>query len=91
MTTTNGVHHATDEAIDQLYAWMPADVVPAPLPEAPASVNVRVLLAGHEVQLTLRGTDEGQVLQRLQEALARPDVRPLPKPAPKAGAWRKGH
>jgi hypothetical protein len=56
------------------------------LPEAPASCNVRVLVAGHEVQWTLRGRDEGEVFTRLQALLARQDVRPLPpKPAPRSG------
>jgi len=57
----------------------------AGLPEAPASCNVRVLVAGHEVQWTLRGHDEAEVFTRLQALLARKDVRPLPpKPAPRA-------
>jgi len=55
----------------------------SPLPEAPASVNVRVLVQGHEVQWTLRGTDEAEVFTRLQALLARKDVQPLPKPAPR--------
>jgi hypothetical protein len=55
----------------------------SPLPEAPASVNVRVLVQGHEVQFTLRGEHEGAVFTRLQALLARKDVQPLPKPAPR--------
>jgi hypothetical protein len=55
------------------------------LPEAPASVNVRVLMAGHEVQWTLRGHDEAQVYARLQALLTRQDVKVIPRPAPKAG------
>jgi len=54
---------------------------PAALPEAPASVNVRLLVAGHEVQFTLRGLDEAEVLARLQAFLARQEVQPLPTPA----------
>jgi hypothetical protein len=63
----------------------------SPLPEAPASCNVRVLVAGHEVQWTLRGHDEADVFTRLQTLLARKDVRPLPpKPAPRAAGqqWK---
>lgn len=61
----------------------------SPLPEASASCNVRVLVAGHEVQWTLRGTDEAEVFTRLQTLLARKDVAPLPKPAPRAaGQWK---
>ena len=42
-----------------------------PLPEAPASANVRVLIEGREVQVTLRDTDEGRLLTRLAPLLAR--------------------
>ena len=61
-----------------------------PLPEAPASVNVRAMLGGYEVQITLRGTDEAALLVRLAALLKRPDIRPVPKPAPRTGGWRKG-
>lgn len=92
MMTSNGqggVHHATDEAIDSLYAWIaPAQPAPAPLPEAPASVNVRVLVAGHEVQWTLRGHDEAQVFDRLHTILKRQDVKVIPKPVPKSN-WKR--
>jgi hypothetical protein len=42
-----------------------------PLPEAPASVNVRLTIAGREVQLTLRDTSEERLLVRLEEVLQR--------------------
>jgi len=60
-----------------------------PLGEAPASVNVRAMLAGHECQLTLRDHDEGALLLRPQAVLKRPDVQPVPRPAPRAGQWKK--
>jgi hypothetical protein len=41
----------------------------AQLPEAPASVNVRLTVAGREVQLTLRDTDETRLLARLDTVL----------------------
>jgi hypothetical protein len=44
---------------------------PAPLPEAPASVNVHLELGGRQVQLTLRDTDEGRLLERLEAVLQR--------------------
>jgi hypothetical protein len=67
----------------------PPPVETAPLYEAPASCNVRVLVAGHEVQFTLRGEHENDVFARLQALLARKDVRPLPpKPQPRQ-QWRK--
>jgi hypothetical protein len=46
-------------------------VPPAPLPEAPASVNVHLELAGRQVQLTLRDSDEGRLLARLDAVLQR--------------------
>lgn len=73
----------------------PTDIVvdnknsPAPLPEAPSSANVRVLISGHEVQFTMRGTSDEAVLTRLQALLKRSDVRPLPKPQPRR--WRGGN
>jgi hypothetical protein len=43
----------------------------APLPEAPASINVHITLAGRDCQLTLRDTDETRLLTRLETVLAR--------------------
>jgi len=47
------------------------EALTAPLPEAPASVNVHLELAGRQVQLTLRDSDEGHLLQRLEVILQR--------------------
>jgi hypothetical protein len=47
-----------------------------PLYEAPCSVNVHVTIAGRQVQVTLRGTDEAEVLTRLEALLARYPVAP---------------
>ena len=41
------------------------------LPEAPASANVRVSVQGYDVQFTLRGWSENEVLDRLNGFLAR--------------------
>ena len=49
---------------------MQPDAPTAPLPEAPASVNVHLELAGRQVQLTLRDSDEGRLLARLAAVLA---------------------
>jgi hypothetical protein len=38
--------------------------------EAPASVNTKLTLAGREIQLTLRDSDEKRLLVRLAEVLA---------------------
>lgn len=45
------------------------------LPEAPASVNVRVQIQGREVQITLRDVDEERLLDRLAKVLERFPVR----------------
>jgi hypothetical protein len=42
-----------------------------PLPEAPTSINVHLELAGRQVQLTLRDSDEGRLLARLEVVLQR--------------------
>jgi len=42
-----------------------------PLPEAPASANVHVMLAGRKVQVTLRDQDEQRLLSRLEALLKR--------------------
>jgi hypothetical protein len=43
--------------------------LPAPLPEAPASVNCHITLEGRQVQVTLRDTDETRLLGRLAALL----------------------
>jgi hypothetical protein len=43
----------------------------AALPEAPASVNVRLCVFGHECQFTMRDSDEARLVERLQALLAR--------------------
>jgi len=48
-----------------------------PLPEAPASVNVRVTISGREVQWTLRDSDEARLAVRLEALLQR---YPMPEP-----------
>ncbi len=52
---------------------LPHEPAPAPPPthtEAPASVNCHLTIAGRQVQLTLRDTDETRLLARLTSILA---------------------
>jgi hypothetical protein len=49
----------------------PAAPVATPLPEAPASVNVRLCISGRDVQWTLRDVDEERLAARLEALLAR--------------------
>jgi hypothetical protein len=58
-----------------------------PLPEAPASVNCHLTIAGRQVQLTLRDTDETRLLARLQTVLAQ---YPAPQPQPPASTQGQG-
>jgi hypothetical protein len=53
------------------------------LPEAPASVNVRVQIGGREVQWTLRDTDEKRLATRLEALLQR---YPVAQPTPQASS-----
>jgi hypothetical protein len=48
----------------------------APLGEAPASVNCHIMLEGRQIQLTLRGTSEDEVLSRLEKVLQKYPVLP---------------
>jgi hypothetical protein len=57
---------------------MPPTPAPAPLPEAPASVNCHITVAGRQIQLTLRGMDELEVLARLERLLERYPVSTPP-------------
>jgi len=59
-----------------------------PLPEAPASVNLRVTIGGREVQWTLRDADEARLATRLEALLARyPVVQPPAQAASTAEGW----
>jgi len=49
----------------------PSHPTPAPLPEAPASVNIYLTVGGRQAQLTLRDSDEGRLLARLDAVLQR--------------------
>jgi hypothetical protein len=56
----------------------PQGPAPPPLPEAPASVNARVIIQGREVQWTLRDLDEARLAVRLEALLARYPVPQAP-------------
>jgi hypothetical protein len=69
-TAANG-QAATPSQPPPAQAQVSPAVPSAPLPEAPASINVHLELAGRQVQLTLRDSDEGRLLQRLDAVLQR--------------------
>ena len=78
----NNVEDAPPPAVEPVPAQPPGHGAQEPvqpsLPEAPASVNCHITIAGRQVQLTLRDTDEARLLQRLAAVLAQ---YPTPQPA----------
>jgi hypothetical protein len=67
---------------------------PAPLPEAPASVNCHLVIGGRQVQLTLRDTDETRLLARLEVVLQRfplPGVEASGQSTEQAKGWCHRH
>ena len=55
----------------------------SPLPESPASVNVRLMISGREVQWTLRDHDEVRLATRLERLLAQyPREQTVPQSGP---------
>jgi hypothetical protein len=78
-TPTNGVYHASDEAIDQLYAWMrPAPPAPAPCPEAAFSLTLKGTLDGQEALLTARGMTAAEFKDNLRAIRGLLDPPPAP-------------
>jgi hypothetical protein len=67
-----------------------ADAPATPRPEAPASCNVYVTLAGRKVQVTLRDSDEARMLARLEQLLQRFPAEDEPKQEPPEG-WCPVH
>jgi hypothetical protein len=70
----------------------PAAATVHPLPEAPASANCHVTIAGRQVQVTLRDTDETRLLSRLTALLALyPVETPASPSAPAPEGWCQVH
>jgi hypothetical protein len=64
-------HTLANNKLETLVGETPTDETPAPpaLPEAPASANVYVEIAGRKVQITLRDQDEQHLLTRMTAIL----------------------
>lgn len=76
-----GIQQRAMQAVQTTTAVAPVPTPPAaavthPLPEAPASANCHVTIAGRQVQVTLRDTDEARLLERLTALLAQYPVEP---------------
>ena len=68
-----GIHRRVHEVLaaqEHPYHGKGDTPVPPPLPEAPASVNCHITIEGRQVQLTLRDSDEGRLLARVEAVLA---------------------
>jgi hypothetical protein len=63
-------HGVTAAAAEVIAPMQDAEASVQPLPEAPASVNVYLMINGAQCQLTLRDTCERRLLERLQAVLA---------------------
>ena len=67
----------------------PSHPTPAPLPEAPASVNIYLTVGGRQAQLTLRDSDEGRLLARLDAVWLPAAMGHRPAPQPHQDLLRK--
>src|SRR5215472_6393272 len=70
-----------------------AETVQAPVQhtEAPASVNFHTTIAGRQIQITLRDTDETRLLARLETLLQRFPVVEEPKENVQQEGWCSDH
>jgi hypothetical protein len=90
-TATNGVHHATDEAIDVLYSFWPGTTpAPQPCPEALFSLTLKGKLDGVETLLTVRGQTPAAFKAHLQAIRGLLDPVPVaPAPSPPQGKGKE--
>jgi hypothetical protein len=91
-TTTPTPDQPTTEALVSVPTQEPvaAPATPA-LPEAPASVNFHTTIAGRQIQITLRDTDETRLLARLEMLLQRFPVVEEPKEPAQQEGWCAEH
>src|SRR5262249_15785672 len=88
-TTTSTPDQATTETPVAVPTQEPV-ATPA-LPEAPASVNFHTTIAGRQIQITLRDTDETRLLARLETLLQRFPVVEEPKESVQKEGWCYKH
>jgi UTP:GlnB (protein PII) uridylyltransferase len=81
------------EPIVEAQSKVTAETVQVPVQhtEAPASVNFHTTLAGRQVQITLRETDETRLLARLETLLQRFSVIEEPKESAQREGWCYKH
>src|SRR5262249_21745767 len=86
---SNGTTTPTPEQVDQAPVATPVQepVATPALPEAPASVNFHTTIAGRQIQITLRDSDETRLLARLETLLQRFPVVEEPKEHVQQEGW----
>src|SRR5215470_1273071 len=93
-TATNGTTTpAPEQAPTEVLVPVPTQepVATPALPEAPASVNFHTTIAGRQIQITLRNTDETRLLARLETLLQRFPVVEEPKEHIQQEGWCAEH
>src|SRR5262249_37316460 len=85
-SASNGTHQPLAESPQ----GQPQSEAVSTLPEAPASANGYVTLAGRKVQVTLRDSDEQRLLARLEALLQRFPAEEEPEQTPPEG-WCSKH
>ena len=93
---SNGTTTPAPEQVDEAPVTVPPQdpvAIPATpaLPEAPASVNFHTTIAGRQIQITLRDTDETRLLARLEMLLQRFPVVEEPKEPAQQEGWCAEH
>ena len=79
--------------VQELTAQSPpveTETAPAPLPEAPVSITLKAMLHGHEIMVTLRGTDFASVKVQVEAASAWLKAH-APAPQDQGAGWCKKH
>ena len=90
-TTNSNGHLPATQPPTQPIPDAPAATPALALPEAPASVNCHVTIAGRKVQVTLRDSHEQRLLARLDAVLQRfPAAADHAEPEPQEG-WCRTH
>jgi hypothetical protein len=90
---TEMVQAQEQEPVVEVQPAVTAETVQVPVQhtEAPASVNFHTTLAGRQVQITLRDTDETKLLARLEALLQRFPVVEEPKEPAQQEGWCTEH
>lgn len=93
LAQTQGIQHGTPSPVPEHAlpeTQTPVSLPVSALPEAPASANVHVTIAGRKVQITLRDQSEAPLLTRMERLLSRFPEEVAAPSAPSEG-WCHKH